>query len=482
MEGARLSVALHTVNLIDQIFHADICAGGGGFGLALKIAVGERARTVVYVEREAYAAATLVARMANEALDDAPVWDCIESFDGKPWRGKVHILTAGFPCQPFSLAGKRRGTRDERWLWDDLTRIIREFRCPFVFLENVPGLTLTERDGKGWALPAGLWHVLGDLAALGFDAEWCCVRAADLNSSHERARIFIMGYSSKFARAPQPRRVGSRRAETASTGRPEANGGSDQSGAALGNAACDDKWRGANGTHRTRQSRRRSSSEVDDASSSGRSYQPTQQGSVHERSESGGTSAQLAHTGRGSDNATQPECQPQRNRSTKPGTSRAELENSEGERTRQIPNGRLDTRRREATDLDGRSDTMVHAMRRGQSERRRTKCGTFNFESARLPVFPPGPGLGGYGVLDNIRELQQTEPQRAWRQYQSELRNTLEWCRILEDFPALEPAIRGVADELAPRVDRLRLTGGGVVPLAAAIAFHILSSRLGVTL
>lgn len=84
-----------------------------------------------------HAAATLVARMEDKALDQAVIWDDIATFDGTPWRSAVDILSAGYPCQPFSVAGKRRGADDPRHLWPHVARIIGECEPPFVFLENV---------------------------------------------------------------------------------------------------------------------------------------------------------------------------------------------------------------------------------------------------------------------------------------------------------------------------------------------------------
>ncbi|MCK9909496.1 DNA cytosine methyltransferase, partial [Microbacteriaceae bacterium K1510] len=115
-----------------------LCAGAGGLELGVHIA--EPAyRTVGYVEREAYAAVALVARMEDEALDRAPVWDDLKTFRGRDWRGCVDLVTAGYPCQPFSAAGKRLGTADERHLWPDVRRIIVQVRPRFAFLENVGG-------------------------------------------------------------------------------------------------------------------------------------------------------------------------------------------------------------------------------------------------------------------------------------------------------------------------------------------------------
>ncbi len=102
------------------------------------MALGERYRTVCHVERNAYAAAVLVARMEDEALDRAPIWDDLTSFDGAAWRGLVDCVTAGLPCQPYSVAGKQRGHEDERALWPHFVRIVDEAEPGVVFLENVP--------------------------------------------------------------------------------------------------------------------------------------------------------------------------------------------------------------------------------------------------------------------------------------------------------------------------------------------------------
>lgn len=167
-------MALRTVNVLS------LCTGLGGLELGLRMA-GVRARTVCVVEREAFVAACVVKEMLEGRVDDAPVWSDLETFDGRPWRGKVHLVAAGFPCQPWSTAGKRRGTRDERWIWPWISRVVREVGPERVFLENVPGL-----------LAGGLGHVLGDLASLGFDAEWGVFSAGAVGSSQLRRRVFVL--------------------------------------------------------------------------------------------------------------------------------------------------------------------------------------------------------------------------------------------------------------------------------------------------
>ena len=95
--------------------HLSICSGIGAIDLGLQSALG--VKSVGYIERDAFAAALLVARMEEQTMDVAPIWDDLTSFDSTAWRECVDILSAGIPCQPFSYAGKHSGTEEERWLW-----------------------------------------------------------------------------------------------------------------------------------------------------------------------------------------------------------------------------------------------------------------------------------------------------------------------------------------------------------------------------
>jgi len=142
-------------------------------------------RTVCAVELDAYAASVLAQRQNDGILEAFPIWSDVRSFDGNPWRGIVDVVSGGFPCQDISAAGKGAGINGERsGLWHEMSRIIREVRPRYAFVENSPILT-----------SRGLGVVLGDLAEMGFDAEWGVFAASDLGAPHERERIWILGHA-----------------------------------------------------------------------------------------------------------------------------------------------------------------------------------------------------------------------------------------------------------------------------------------------
>lgn len=96
----------------------------------------------------------------------------------------VELIAGGFPCQPWSHAGLRRGADDERWLWPEFARIVRLLRPRVVLVENVTGL-----------LDGGLGFVLADLAGSGFDAEWSGLSACAVGAPHTRQRVFVVAYA-----------------------------------------------------------------------------------------------------------------------------------------------------------------------------------------------------------------------------------------------------------------------------------------------
>ncbi|MDP2087200.1 MAG: DNA cytosine methyltransferase [Gemmobacter sp.] len=176
-------MAVHPTERHDDFRGISLCAGVGGLDLGLHLAE-PGYRTVCHVERNGFAAAALVARMADASLAAAPVWDDLRSFDGRPWRGRVHIVTAGYPCQPFSLAGTRLGADDPRHLWPEVARIVREVGPRWCFFENVPG-----------HLSLGLDHVAGELQGMGYSVAACVISAAEVGASHIRERLFLLAHT-----------------------------------------------------------------------------------------------------------------------------------------------------------------------------------------------------------------------------------------------------------------------------------------------
>jgi site-specific DNA-cytosine methylase len=137
--------------------------------------------SVGYVEREAQAIEVLASRMEEGAISPAPVWLDVVGFDPRRAGVAADVVVAGFPCQPFSAAGKRKGDQDERWLWDDVWRITRDSGAWLGMFENVPGL-----------LTRGLHRILADVAQAGWDAEWGTLCACDVGAPHKRERLFLV--------------------------------------------------------------------------------------------------------------------------------------------------------------------------------------------------------------------------------------------------------------------------------------------------
>ncbi len=158
-------------------------AGIGGGILAGKLL---NWRTVCAVERDAYAISVLVARQNDKVLPFFPIWDDIQTFNGKEWRGCVDIISGGFPCQDISVAGKGVGiTGRKSSMWFEMERIISEIRPKEVFVENTPML-----------IKRGLTRVISGLTKMGYDTKWCVLGADDLGFNHRRKRIWILSTKS----------------------------------------------------------------------------------------------------------------------------------------------------------------------------------------------------------------------------------------------------------------------------------------------
>ena len=165
-------------------------AGAGGGLLASKWLLGWR--TVCYVENAEYPAKILQARIKDGLLDDAPIWDDVRTFDGKPWRGCVDIVSAGFPCQPFAAGGLGRGEDDARNMWPDTVRVISEVGPTWVLLENSPKLL---QFSKQWQRRAYVERIVAELAEIGYVGRWGCLSAASVGMQHKRERVWIVAYA-----------------------------------------------------------------------------------------------------------------------------------------------------------------------------------------------------------------------------------------------------------------------------------------------
>jgi DNA (cytosine-5)-methyltransferase 1 len=154
-------------------------AGAGGGLLAGRL-LGWN--TVCAVEIEEYCRRVLLQRQRDGILPRFPIWDDVRTFDGRPWRSKIDIISGGFPCQDVSAAGKGAGLAGERsGLWFEMLRVIDEVRPPFVFAENSPNLRTR-----------GLGTVIEGLTGLGYGVRWCVLGARHVGAPHRRDRMWLL--------------------------------------------------------------------------------------------------------------------------------------------------------------------------------------------------------------------------------------------------------------------------------------------------
>lgn len=156
----------------------DLFSGIGGISLALEPWV----RTIAYCESDRYAQGVLMSRMREGQLDQAPIWDDVRTLSAEQLLARVDIITGGFPCQDISVAGRGAGLAGERsGLFFEIIRLVDDIRPRFVFLENVPAITVR-----------GLDTVIGSFTELGYDCRWTIVSAAELGAPHLRKRWFLL--------------------------------------------------------------------------------------------------------------------------------------------------------------------------------------------------------------------------------------------------------------------------------------------------
>ena len=165
-------------------------SGAGGGLLATKHLLGWN--TIGYVEYDDYCQRVIAQRIKDGYLDNAPIFTDIRTFVSSGccelYQGITDVITAGFPCQPFSVAGKQKGESDERNMWPSTWDAIRIIRPKYVMLENVPGLLSTDY----------IWTIYGNLASGGYDMRWAIISAKDVGAPHLRKRWWCVAHSTKW--------------------------------------------------------------------------------------------------------------------------------------------------------------------------------------------------------------------------------------------------------------------------------------------
>ena len=176
--------------------HLSLFSGIGGLDLAAEMA---GFKTVGQVEIDDYRN-----RVLEYHWPDVPRWRDVrdvtaESFERRTGikPGALAVLSGGFPCQPVSCAGKRKGDADERWLWDEMLRVICEIRPRWAVAENVRGLLSAQAISDGRKL---FGRILRDLAQNGYRVGWLCYGAGDVGAPHKRERVFIVAHSEQSRR------------------------------------------------------------------------------------------------------------------------------------------------------------------------------------------------------------------------------------------------------------------------------------------
>lgn len=181
-------------------------SGAGGGLLGTHCLLGWR--TIGYVEINDYCQRIIAQRIKDGYFDEAPIFGDIKTFIsegyGAGYQGMVDVVTAGFPCQPFSVAGKQRGQQDERNLWPETREVIRLVRPRYILLENVPGLLAHQYFGT----------ILYELAESGYRVRWRCLSAAEVGAPHKRDRVWILADNSRQRTGLEEYRSGGQRGQS----------------------------------------------------------------------------------------------------------------------------------------------------------------------------------------------------------------------------------------------------------------------------
>lgn len=432
-----------------------ISAFSGIGGLDLGVSAAIPTRTICYIEREITCARVLAQRAEEGLLDDAPIYSDVKTFPTELFAGKVDILIGGFPCQPFSVAGKQEGSEDERNLWPDTLRLIRSLRPRYAFMENVPGLVSHEYFGT----------ILGDLAEAGYDAEWGCFTASEIGASHRRERVFILAHSNQFRPGGGDRglefgQVPINRFPTDQT---------QGSGSELAHADSRRSFKEQSAPINWQDERTRSkheSSEVAHANSDESSTQSRNDGEIkgvqakewteHSPSLSKRGSKDMAHANSGFSNTEGKEICTRGESLELGGNELADpaVTGLEGEEHRVSRDASESSRELGNPYEQGLQGRYLGTHDRGEGVP--VKAST---ELGELPEFPPGPGDSRWGwIIEHYPELSPA------------------LCKVHEAEPTL--CNMDDAGKITDRVAALMMLGNAVVPQQAEHAFRTLASRI----
>jgi DNA (cytosine-5)-methyltransferase 1 len=450
-----------------------LCAGAGGLDLGLMLAE-PGFHTRVWVEFEEYPRQAIIAGQRAGYFAPAPIWDDLKTFDGRPYRGHIDTVLAGYPCQPFSAAGQRRGADDPRHLWPDVARVIREIEPEWVFLENVAG-----------HISLGLESVLRELWDMGYAPAAGAFSAAETGATHERLRVFIVAHRNGCDGDWRGGRGAGRRAEPAIGGgsmadpdgrhagaKREQRGGQQRLLAAGGGTGATDVvhaeraervqdaqgWHVANGDHTGRdQASGRAGESVtplDDPSSprrDGARIGPSADSQGRERL-SGDGCAELVNT--------------------------PSLGRGEGQPQPSLRSGRDTVASTGGAMADARGEGLEGREQPGSlGERDRPPAHGSTAERSSPRLFPPGPA-DTEGWADALATAPDLAPAAG-------LADCLAWAgHLAQALEGTEQAqaqsrLRLMADGLAARSRALRLLGNGVHPLAAGYAWRSLANAHG---
>lgn len=169
--------------------HGSLFSGIGGFDLAAQWAGIEN---IFHVEKDDWCR-----RVLSKNFPNSKQYIDIKNFNGKEYAKSIDIISGGFPCQPFSVAGQRKGKDDDRYLWEEMLRVISEIQPTYVIGENVTGII-------GLALDT----VLSDLEAQDYTTETFIIPACSKNAWHKRDRVWIVAYSNSIRRTYEQKETG----------------------------------------------------------------------------------------------------------------------------------------------------------------------------------------------------------------------------------------------------------------------------------